>query len=309
MTDFLTIKNKEFIWGLLSDKQMFDGINPKYKIEIQERFEKTLIGISTQGKIYNLVEKNKEAIRSMVLILDEYKKSKEPYTTSEIQERRQKHFESELEKKKKEFNITSKTPNIEDMNFSDEIDKPLGENMEILLERAMALRAQQLNQVLEKQDTQKATEWIGTSVKSSTTSQKLSSSNSNTNSNTNTNVLNLKIGNETQLTGDTIVSLDKKVNFNEDRNTFFSYQRENEDENNIETNSFFNKFKKIDKENKINNLENKENKINNLENKENKINNLENKEEIQEKFKIINDKLDRVLLNQKEILDYIKNIK
>lgn len=41
MTDFLTTKNKEFIWGLLSDKQMFDGINPKYKIEIQERFEKT----------------------------------------------------------------------------------------------------------------------------------------------------------------------------------------------------------------------------------------------------------------------------
>ena len=301
MTDFLTQKNKEFIWGLLSDQQMFDGINPNYKIEIQERFEKTLIGISTQGKNYNLVEKNKEAIRSMVLILDEYKKSKEPYTTSEIQERRQKHFESELEKKKKEFNITSKTPNIEDMNFSDEIDKPLGENMEILLERAMALRAQQLNQVLEKQDTQKATEWIGTSVKSSTTSQKLSYSNANANpnANTNTNVVNLKIGNETQLTGDTIVSLDKKVNFNEDRNTFFSYQRENEDENNIETNSFFNKFKKIDKENKINNLENKEN----------KINNLENKEEIQEKFKIINDKLDRVLLNQKEILDYIKNIK
>ena len=182
MTDFLTIKNKEFIWGLLSDKQMFDGINPKYKIEIQERFEKTLIGISTQGKIYNLVEKNKEAIRSMVLILDEYKKKQEPYTNLEIQERRQKNFQNELEKKKKEFNITSKTPNIEDMNFSDEIDKPLGENMEILLERAMALRAQQLNQVLEKQDTQKATEWIGTSVKSSTTSQKLSSSNSNTNS-------------------------------------------------------------------------------------------------------------------------------
>lgn len=285
MTDFLTIKNKEFIWGLLSDKQMFDGINPKYKIEIQERFEKTLIGISTQGKIYNLVEKNKEAIRSMVLILDEYKKSKEPYTNLEIQERRQKNFQNELEKKKNEFNVISKKPNPDDINFSDEMDKPLDENMDILLERAMALRAQQLNQVLEKQDTQKASEWIGTSVKSSTTSQKLSSSNSNTN----TNVVNLKIGNETQLTGDTIVSLDKKVNFNEDRNTFFSYQRENEDENNIETNSFFNKFKKIDKENKINNLE--------------------NKDEIHEKFKIINDKLDRVLLNQKEILDYIKNIK
>ena len=301
MTDFLTTKNKEFIWGLLSDKQMFDGINPQYKLEIQERFEKTLIGISTQGKNYNLVEKNKEAIRSMVLILDEYKKKQEPYTNLEIQERRQKHFESELEKKKNEFNVISKKPNPDDINFSDEMDKPLGENMEILLERAMALRAQQLNQVLEKQDTKKATEWIGTSVKSSTTSQKLSSSNANPNpnSNTNTNVVNLKIGNETQLTGDTIVSLDKKVNFNEDRNTFFSYQRENEDENNIETNSFFNKFKKIDKENKINNLENKEN----------KINNLENKEEIQEKFKIINDKLDRVLLNQKEILDYIKNIK
>ena len=256
MTDFLTTKNKGIIWSLLSDQQMFDGINPQYKLEIQEKFEKTLTGISTQGRFYNLVEKNKEAIRIMVLMLEDYKKKQEPYTNLEIQERRQKHFESELEKKKKEFNITSKTPNIEDMNFSDEIDKPLGENMEILLERAMALRAQQLNQVLEKQDTKKATEWIGTSVKSSTTSQKLSSSNANPNpnSNTNTNVVNLKIGNETQLTGDTIVSLDKKVNFNEDRNTFFSYQRENEDENNIETNSFFNKFKKIE------NKENKENK-------------------------------------------------
>ena len=301
MTDFLTTKNKGIIWSLLSDQQMFDGINPKYKLELQEKFEKTLIGISTQGRFYNLVEKNKEAIRIMVLMLEDYKKKQEPYTNLEIQERRQKHFESELEKKKNEFNVISKKPNPDDIIFSDEMDKPLDENMDILLERAMALRAQQLNQVLEKQDTKKATEWIGTSVKSSTTSQKLSSSNANPNpnSNTNTNVVNLKIGNETQLTGDTIVSLDKKVNFNEDRNTFFSYQRENEDENNIETNSFFNKFKKIDKENKINNLENKEN----------KINNLENKEEIQEKFKIINDKLDRVLLNQKEILDYIKNIK
>ena len=301
MTDFLTTKNKGIIWSLLSDQQMFDGINPKYKLEIQEKFEKTLIGISTQGRFYNLVEKNKEAIRIMVLMLEDYKKKQEPYTNLEIQERRQKNFQNELEKKKNEFNVISKKSNPDDINFSDEMDKPLDENMDILLERAMALRAQQLNQVLEKQDTKKATEWIGTSVKSSTTSQKLSSSNANPNpnSNTNTNVVNLKIGNETQLTGDTIVSLDKKVNFNEDRNTFFSYQRENEDENNIETNSFFNKFKKIDKENKINNLENKEN----------KINNLENKEEIQEKFKIINDKLDRVLLNQKEILDYIKNIK
>ena len=301
MTDFLTTKNKGIIWSLLSDQQMFDGINPQYKLEIQEKFEKTLTGISTQGRFYNLVEKNKEAIRIMVLMLEDYKKKQEPYTNLEIQERRQKNFQNELEKKKNEFNVISKKSNPDDINFSDEMDKPLDENMDILLERAMALRAQQLNQVLEKQDTKKATEWIGTSVKSSTTSQKLSSSNANPNpnSNTNTNVVNLKIGNETQLTGDTIVSLDKKVNFNEDRNTFFSYQRENEDENNIETNSFFNKFKKIDKENKINNLENKEN----------KINNLENKEEIQEKFKIINDKLDRVLLNQKEILDYIKNIK
>ena len=301
MTDFLTTKNKGIIWSLLSDQQMFDGINPQYKLEIQEKFEKTLTGISTQGRFYNLVEKNKEAIRIMVLMLEDYKKKQEPYTNLEIQERRQKNFQNELEKKKNEFNVISKKSNPDDIIFSDEMDKPLDENMDILLERAMALRAQQLNQVLEKQDTKKATEWIGTSVKSSTTSQKLSSSNANPNpnSNTNTNVVNLKIGNETQLTGDTIVSLDKKVNFNEDRNTFFSYQRENEDENNIETNSFFNKFKKIDKENKINNLENKEN----------KINNLENKEEIQEKFKIINDKLDRVLLNQKEILDYIKNIK
>ena len=95
MTDFLTQKNKGIIWSLLSDQQMFDGINPQYKLEIQEKFEKTLTGISTQGRFYNLVEKNKEAIRIMVLMLEDYKKKQEPYTNLEIQERRQKHFESE----------------------------------------------------------------------------------------------------------------------------------------------------------------------------------------------------------------------
>ena len=33
MTDFLTQKNKGIIWSLLSDQQMFDGINPQYKLE------------------------------------------------------------------------------------------------------------------------------------------------------------------------------------------------------------------------------------------------------------------------------------
>jgi hypothetical protein len=288
MTDFLSNKNKGFIWELLSEQKKFDGLNPKYKSEIQEKFEKTLIGISSQGRFYNLVEKNKEAIRIMVLMLEDYKKKQEPYTVLEIQEQRQKKFETDLEKKKNEFNGIIKKSNPDEIVFSDEKDTPIGEDMDVLLSRAMSLRAEQLNQVLEKQDTTIASEWIKNN-KNNKNNDNISQKNVNNNINKNvstTGVINLKIGKETNLSNEQVVLLDKKVNFNEDSNTFFSYQRENEENiENVEQNSFLTKFKKID------------------------LNDSMNKNTIEEKFKIINDKLERILLNQDEIMRYFHNSK
>jgi hypothetical protein len=152
----------------------------------------------------------------------------------------------------------------------------------------MSLRAEQLNQVLEKQDTTIASEWIKNN-KNNKNNDNISQKNVNNNINKNvstTGVINLKIGKETNLSNEQVVLLDKKVNFNEDSNTFFSYQRENEENiENVEQNSFLTKFKKID------------------------LNDSMNKNTIEEKFKIINDKLERILLNQDEIMRYFHNSK
>lgn len=309
MSDFLSSQNKGFIWGLLSEQQLFDGVNPKHKAEIQQKFEKTLLGISTQGRFYNLVEKNKEAIRIMVLMLDDYRNRKDPYTAVEIQEQRQKKFENELQKKKNEFTVVKPIP--DEIDFSYEKDTPLEESMDVLLARAMAVREQQLNQVLDKQDTQKATEWIGTS-KTNNNSQaqpqtrernNINTSNTSNTSNSNNSVINLKIGGDTSLSSDHIVTLDrspenKKVNFNESKNTVFSYQREIEYENkdnNFDNLSFLSKFKKTEERESDKNIQN----IQTIQSPNTEI--IKLKEELQ----IINDKIDRVLLGQKELLDFI----
>jgi len=304
MSDFLSSQNKGVIWGLLSEQQLFDGVNPKYKAEIQQKFEKTLLGISTQGRFYNLVEKNKEAIRIMVLMLDDYRNRAEPYTALEIQEQRQKKFENELQKKKTEFTVVKPIP--DEIDFSYEKDGPLEESMDVLLARAMAVREQQLNQVLDKQDTQKASEWIGTSKTNNNAQaqvQPQSRERTSTTSNSNNSVINLKIGSETYLSSDHIVTLDrspenKKVNFNESRNTVFNYQREIEDENkdnNFDNLSFLSKFKKAEERESEKSIQN----IKTVQEPNKEI------KELKEQLEIINDKLDRVLLGQKELLDFI----
>jgi len=291
MTDFLSNENKGFIWSLLSEQKIFDGIHPNYKNDIQENFEKTLLDVSVQGKFFNLVEKNKEAIRLMVLTVDNYKKKQVPYTSLEIQELRQKKFDNELQKKQNEFASIASKPVVNEISFADKMDGPLEESMDVLLARAMAVRENELNQVLDRQDTHAASEWIGTS-KPSILKQDTTKNNNDANSNKSNNVINLKIGGETTLMPEQVVSLDtnkkQRVNFDERSNSVFTYQRENDEEMETSSNgaSILNKFKTISNKSEIS----------------------ENKNVMKE-IEILNIKLDSILLNQKEILDYIQNRK
>lgn len=289
MSDFLSNDNKGFIWSLLSEQQIFDGINPKYKTEIQEKFEKTLLDVSSQGRFFNLVEKNKETIRLMVLIVDDYKKKTIPYTSLEIQELRQKKFDNELQKKQNEFVSLVSKPVVDEIVFADKNDGPLEESMDVLLARAMAIRENELNQVLDRQDTQIASEWIGNS-KQIASKQDSNNKNSSDNIDYNkSNVINLKIGGETTLKAEQVVSLDtnkkQRVNFDERSNSVFTYQRENDEEitTSSESSSILNKFKTLSS----------------------KPENIENKNIIKQ-IEILNDKLETIISNQKEILEYIR---
>jgi hypothetical protein len=74
--------------------------------------------------------------------------------------KRQKIFEAELTTKKKEFETFNTTPVPNKIDFSDNLDSPMGGEMDKILAAQIALRESQLNMVLKTQDKEAANKWI-----------------------------------------------------------------------------------------------------------------------------------------------------
>jgi hypothetical protein len=177
--------------------------------------------------------------------------------------------------------LLNKPKNIK---FSEDIDRPLGDDMDKLIEQTLAKRKLELNQVLESQDVNQAAKWIG---------------------NGNDNVVrNLKIGDNAQLEDTQIIKLDKKqVTFDPDANKVFTYNNENSQNNQttqnneeksngtITSSTFLSKLKKAYSVNK------------------------QEEQPLQETAKnevmmdIINKKLDLILSQQREILEKLSSNK
>ena len=275
MENFTGNENKGFLWSFFNEQKLFDGINVKFKDDIKSLFERTIEYVSRQKQLNTLADKNKETIRIMVSKLGEFKqqsytpaqsqsqsqitqqnintlRSKGIYNSSDIQEERQRKIDSEFQRKKNEFeSITPKKP--ETIDFTDKnIDSPIGEdNIDALIAKTIAMREQQLNQIMDFQEPAKAAEWIGASINATTGT---------------TNVVNLKIGKETALPDKQIVDLEqviskpkmspinKQVSFSNNNEIYTFSDNINQEvdseqsvfsANNI--NSFFSKLKKNDK--------------------------------------------------------------
>jgi hypothetical protein len=82
------------------------------------------------------------------------------YSAAEIAQSRQKMFQDDLKNKKKEFDALNNTPVPEKIDFSDNLDAPMGSEMDKILAEQIALREKQLNMVLKTQDKEAANKWI-----------------------------------------------------------------------------------------------------------------------------------------------------
>jgi hypothetical protein len=93
--------------------------------------------------------------------------------------------------------------------------------MDSLIMQTIKMREEQLNYAFDKKSITTATEWIANSSNSSNNSNNSNSSNSSGAIATSNNI-NLKIGNNTKLNNDQIITLDKKkeVSFNESYNDY-----------------------------------------------------------------------------------------
>ena len=216
MSEFVNSSNKGILWDFLNENKKFEGINNKYKINIQGEFDNTIKLIDTERKTYSLIDKNKEFIRVMIEKLNEYRQrsmQEQPalYTNKDIQQDRKKILEKEYERKKEEFNGIKQNTQLPSVNFSEKLDAPLSGDMDSLIMQTIKMREEQLNYAFDKKSITTATEWIANSANIANKANSIVSNN-----------INLKIGNNTKLNNDQIITLDKKkeVSFNESYNDY-----------------------------------------------------------------------------------------
>ena len=159
------VQNKAFLWNLMYEKGIFKEIQEKYLTEVKKDFENKIILIKkTAHHDSTLTDLNKAIIIGMIQELNKYKYKNEPkrvpITSAELSQQNQQKFKTNLEALQTEFSSALQIQKPIDINFSDTLDKPIGSEMDNMLASAIAMRENELNVVLDKQDPNVAEEWI-----------------------------------------------------------------------------------------------------------------------------------------------------
>jgi len=162
--NFISNQNKGIVWKLLCDDGVFNNIPENKASLVKDAFDKKFEAIARQiNPMDNLVNLDKRIITEMINDIGKYKKTEEmtlSYSSGEIAQSRQKVFQEELTNKKKEFDALNSTPLPDKIDFSDNLDAPMGSEMDKILAEQIALREKQLNMVLKTQDKEAANKWI-----------------------------------------------------------------------------------------------------------------------------------------------------
>jgi len=220
LSQFMHQGNKRILWELMTENNIFNNIPDKYANNVKTDFENCLTQMSGNIKPQDsILDLNKQVILNMIKVVEQYKvtehkvtehkvtdnrhKNELPLTSNEASAKKQEKFQRGFETKQAEFNQLIQPPKPTSIDFTDKIDdEPIGSEMDIKLAQTIAWREKQLSQVLEKQDTTAANEWIN----GSSTGNSISTGNSTSNNN------HIKIGDVTRIDEKSIINV-KKVNF------------------------------------------------------------------------------------------------
>lgn len=160
-TNFTSTQNKGLIWKLLADDGVFKSIPDNKASLVQEDFERKIKTIALQITPGDtLVNLDKRVITEMISDTEKYKNPIQEYNAADIAQKKQKAFQNELQNKQKEFDTFNTTPVPEKIDFSDDLDSPIGSEMDKILAEQIALREKQLSMVLNAHDKETATKWI-----------------------------------------------------------------------------------------------------------------------------------------------------
>ena len=224
-----SLDNKKLLWNLLHENGIFTGIDNDRFDAVKKIFENKLVEIkNTNTDITDLTILNKKAIGTLVNEINSFKseieffkkksyeserEKKKIYKKEDIQQDRKDEFNTELTKHQNNFNENINGSKPSNINFSSDLDKPLGNDMDIMIASTIANRERELEQLTNYKNVDNAKEWINNDNPPTTSS------------------VNLKIGDSANLQDVKVVKKEKRVSFEEDKNV------------EISTESFFSKLK------------------------------------------------------------------
>lgn len=213
---FNTQQNKGLLWNLLLESGTFNNI-PENKVnQVRDDFETKIQEIIKRDfSNDSLVTLNKKVLEEMTVELNKYKK--QTITRLDVSNERQKEFDQNIKIKQKEFKEFINNDKPKEITFSEEKDNPIGSEMDTLMADAIKRREEQLNIVLQNQNSEQAETWIN---------------NDSENNNVNNNV-NIKIGDTTILNEENIEPIEKHVSFKEDTGDFLSHLKVSSSAQNI----------------------------------------------------------------------------
>ena len=155
--DYLSDKNKEMLWGLLQESNVFTGIPSEKFQKIKTIFDNTMYEINRRGD-KNLMEKNKMTVEDLMSKMNLEKKAenttmskskiKVVYKSEDLKEERNQQFNAKLEEQQTELNTLINPKKPSSINFADSTDdddKPIGNDMDRLIAERMATRERELD--------------------------------------------------------------------------------------------------------------------------------------------------------------------
>jgi hypothetical protein len=209
---FNTPQNKGLLWNLLLETGRFNNIPENNVKQVKDDFENKIQEILKKGYFNDsLVTLNKRVLEEMTVELKKYKHP--TITRLDVSNKRQNQFDQNIKIKQKEFKEFINDDKPKEITFSEEKDNPIGGEMDNLMSDAIKRREEQLNIVLQNQNTDQAENWIN---------------NDKQNSN-----VNIKIGDTTSLNEENIEPIEKHVSFKEDTGDFLSRLKISSPEQNI----------------------------------------------------------------------------
>ena len=155
--EYLSDKNKEMLWGLLQENNIFSGIPSENFQKIKSIFDNTMYEINRCGD-KSLMEKNKMTVEYLISKMNLEKNTENNtmsnskiqvvYKAEDLKQERNQQFNTKLEEQQTELNTLLNPKKPSSINFadsSDNEDKPIGNDMDRLIAERLATRERELD--------------------------------------------------------------------------------------------------------------------------------------------------------------------